>query len=288
MQYNSEIQNSFYRVKLKGAKFFSIGKSFLERDILCCHVGAFTGPQILIHGSIHAREYITTLLINRQIEFLIDKVKRGNLNLQVGGIYFIPMVNPDGVDIVFNGTKNITCEFVKQRINKILENVDKTLFKANANLVDLNVNFNADWGAGKLNRNVPASENYIGSTYESERETRVLKNFTEKIKPSATISYHSKGEVIYYKFKSSEKTIKQSRELAKLVSELTGYKIANQGSSSGGYKDYCMQKLNIPSLTLEVGSDELNHPLTKKDLPKILQQNIKLPLSILEKVLSMC
>lgn len=288
MQYNGEIQNSFYRVKLKGVKFFSIGKSFLERDILCCHVGSFSGPQILIHGSIHAREYITTLLINRQIEFLIDKLKHGNLDLQVAGVYFIPMVNPDGVDIVFNGTKNVKCEFVKERINNILENVDKSLFKANANLVDLNVNFNANWGGGKLNKTEPSSENFIGETFESERETRALINFTKKINPAFTISYHSKGEVIYYKFKSSEKTLKQAKELAKLASELTGYKIASQGSSSGGYKDYCMQKLNIPSLTLEVGSDELTHPLTKKDLPKILKQNIKLPLCILEKVLSMC
>lgn len=287
MQYNSEIQNSFYRAKLKGAKFFSIGKSFLGRDILCCHIGSTNGPQVLVHGAIHAREYITTLLINRQIEFLLERKKRGNLNLQVGGIYFVPMVNPDGVDIVFNGTKNIECDFIRERIENILKTTNKKLFKANANLVDLNVNFNAKWGEGKKNVLVPSSENFIGYKSESERETKALVSFVKKIKPSATISYHSKGEVIYYKFKSSEKTLKLARDLARVAKSLTGYKIVSQGSSSGGFKDFCMESLNIPSLTIEVGSDELTHPLTKKELPFILQQNLKLPIRMLEKVLSM-
>ncbi len=287
MQYNSEIQNSFYRAKLKGAKFFSIGKSFLGRDILCCHIGSMQGKQILVHGAIHAREYITTLLINRQIEYLLAKQKRGNLDLQVGGIYFIPMVNPDGVDIVFNGAENINCKLIKERVNKILEKSNKQLFKANANLVDINVNFDAKWGEGKHNKTVEGTENYIGAFCESENETKVLKTFTQKIKPSATVSYHSKGEVIYYKFKSDSLTLKEARSLAKLASAVTGYKIVSQGSSSGGFKDYCMEKLSIPSLTIEVGRDDLTHPLSKKDLPHILQQNLKLPLRILEKVLSL-
>jgi len=288
MQYNSEIQNSFYRANVKGAKFFSIGKSFLGRDILCCHIGSYSGQQILVHGAIHAREYITTLLINRQIEFLLEREKHGNLDLQVGGIYLIPMVNPDGVDIVFNGTENINCNYLKNRVNVIINKTDKSLFKANANLVDLNVNFDADWGKGKKNIKTPSSENFIGNKCESEKETQALVNFVKKIKPSATISYHSKGEVIYYKFKSDVKTLSDAKILARVAKNLTGYKIVSQGSSSGGFKDYCMEKLNIPSLTIEVGNDELRHPLTKKQLPLILQQNLKLPLRMLEKVLSMC
>lgn len=286
MQFNGEIQNSFYRVKLKGAKFFSIGSSFLGREILCCHIGSKSGPQILIQGAIHAREYITTLLINRQIEYLLNH--QNNINLSVGGIYFVPMSNPDGVDIVFNGTQNISCALVKERLNAILENSPKELYKANANLVDLNVNFNADWGKGKLNVTKPAPENYIGASFESERETRALVNFVKKIKPALTISYHSKGEVIYYKYKAEKQTLKNAHALANLASLITGYKTANQGSSSGGFKDYAMEKLSIPSLTIEVGSDELTHPLTKKNLPKIMQQNLKLPLAMLEKVLAMC
>ena len=80
---------------------------------------------------------------------------------------------------------------------------------------------------------------------------------------------------------------REARSLAKLASAVTGYKIVSQGSSSGGFKDYCMEKLSIPSLTIEVGRDDLTHPLSKKDLPHILQQNLKLPLRILEKVLSL-
>ena len=94
--------------------------------------------------------------------------------------------------------------------------------------------------------------------------------------------------VIYYKYKTEKQTLKNAQELANLASLITGYKTASQGSSSGGFKDYAMEKLNIPSLTIEVGSDELKHPLTKKQLPIILQQNLKLPLAMLEKVFAMC
>ena len=43
--------------------------------------------------------------------------------------------------------------------------------------------------------------------------------------------------------------------------------------SSGGFKDYCVSKLKIPSITIEVGNDCLNHPITKEHLPEIYLRN---------------
>jgi len=275
MWFSHEIQNAFYRAKLAGAKFFSIGSSTLGKHILCAHVGNKVGPQILVQAAIHAREHITTLLACRQIEYCLRNF-RG-----IGGIYFVPLLNPDGVDIAINGSKNLQgC--VKKKIDDALKYKDHRLFKANANLVDLNVNFDAKWGRGLSNVGAPSTENFIGMHPHSEAETRVITEFTKKIKPVFTISYHCKGEEIYYKFHQKRRVNKLHYAIAKLVAKQCGYPVKTPKGSVGGFKDYCVSKLNIPSVTIEVGSDSLTHPIGKESLQKILKEHARLPLVMLE------
>ena len=273
--YNSEIQNAFYRLQMKKIKFFSIGRTALGKHIMCTHLGNKNGKQIVVFGGTHAREYITTLLVCKMIEFY-SHVKFD------GGIYFIPLLNPDGVDICINGTENVDDEFIKNYLNEHVQNFSQ--FKANANLVDINVNFPARWGEGKKNVKEPNFENFIGFLPASENETRAVMSFLKKISPDAVISYHSKGEEIYYNFDQDKATMKQHFKLAKIAKELTGYKIKKLKGSVGGLKDWCIHVLKIPALTIEVGSDRLPHPIRKQNLPKIFQQNFKLPLLLFENI----
>ena len=60
---------------------------------------------------------------------------------------------------------------------------------------------------------------------------------------------------------------------AYLVSKCTRYKIVTGLESSGGYKDWCVEKLKIPAMTIEVGSDKLIHPIKKESLPQIYLEN---------------
>jgi len=62
--------------------------------------------------------------------------------------------------------------------------------------------------------------------------------------------------------------------IAKKFADSTGYKIKNVESvSSGGYKDWCVEKLKIPAITIEVGSDDLSHPISKENLSEIFEKN---------------
>ena len=62
--------------------------------------------------------------------------------------------------------------------------------------------------------------------------------------------------------------------IAERFSKSTGYIIKNpEKSSSGGLKDYVVQKLKIPSLTIEVGSDELSHPIGSESLMGIFERH---------------
>lgn len=200
-------------------------------------------PVIIATYGIHAREYITTCLALRQIE---DFDKFGKM----GTVYFIPAVNVDGIKKVLNG---------------------ESLYKANANGVDLNVNFDARWGSGLSNLKAKGSANFIGKYPFSEKESRALRDFTLSVKPDITLSYHSKGEEIYWYFFQKEK--ERDYKIAKAVSQLTGYTLRTIYGSCGGYKDWCIEKLKIPSLTIEVGSDYLSHPIGEEFLEGIYEKN---------------
>ena len=61
--------------------------------------------------------------------------------------------------------------------------------------------------------------------------------------------------------------------IANAVASVTGYKIKKTPLSAGGYKDWCIARLKIPSLTIEVGKDKLKHPLKKCALKDIYKKN---------------
>lgn len=232
-----------------------IGKSVKGKPIYFIKVSKTPSPVIVATYSIHAREYLTTLLAIKQIK---DFQKHGI----IGTIYFIPAVNPDGIEIA-------------QTINP--------LYKANARKVDLNVNFDADWGQGEKNVFLPNVENYVGQYPFSEPETQALRDFTLYVQPNLTLSYHTKGEEIYWEFDQSNELLIRDKVFANVISRSTGYPLVTVKGSVGGYKDWCIQTLKIPAFTIEVGNDKFSHPLTKKRLKKVYSQNKKVLLDLTEK-----
>lgn len=261
----------------EGLELFNVGKSTLGKNILATHIGSFDGTQIIIQGGIHAREYISTLLMVEQARYL-----NATTEITDGGIYFIFLTNPDGAEIVLDGINSVPCDITKQYLVLANNGFDFSRFKANINLVDLNTNFDADWGTGSQNVTCPNTENFIGFYPNSEREVRNLIDFTNRIKPALTISYHSKGEVIYYGFAGeSEQDIDRDRAIGEQLASLTGYNLLFTENSSGGYKDWCIQTLKIPAYTIEVGSESLEHPIGDENLSEIFAQNKDVPLTAL-------
>ena len=273
-----ELVNKILQLQEEGLEIFNAGKSVLGKNILATHVGDYSGTQILIQAGIHAREYITSLLLVEMARNL------HNTNaVKDGGIYFIFLTNPDGAELVLDGLNNIPCEITK---NYLLlansNNNDFSQYKANINLVDLNTNFNANWGKGSQNVKCPNTENFIGFYPESEREVKDLINFTLKNKPLLTISYHTKGNVIFWGFENqSEENQTRDYKIGEQLSELTGYPLVFTENSTGGFKDWCINSLKIPSYTIEVGDENVPHPIGEEYLPEIYQRNKDIPLTAL-------
>ncbi|MCQ2383129.1 MAG: peptidase, partial [Clostridia bacterium] len=145
-------------------------------------------------------------------------------------------------------------------------------WKANANGVDLNRNFDALWTDFKGNSQ-PSSELYKGIKPECEQESAAIGNLTREKEFDATISYHSHGNVIYWYFGQSGVLFDQTKSLADKVSKVTGYPLDSDYKSldPAGFKDWAIDKLHIPSLTIEIGADTSPIPLSQ--LPKAKEQN---------------
>ena len=256
---------------------FSVGKSVCGQDIICFKLGG-GNPKIIIQCAIHAREHITSFMGLKAISFL------SNFKF-TGTIYYIPCANPDGVRLALDGLKSTPKKY-HNKLLKINKSNNFLLYKANISGVDLNVNFDAKWAFGKQNIGKPAPSNYVGQNPNSESETKALIALTKKIKPHLTLSYHSKGEEVYYGFNHSQttKTPKNNNQKKHLqtICNLTDYKAVKIKGSSGGYKDWCVYRQNIPAYTIEVGSDMLNHPLPLDELDSIFEKNKYVPLALLK------
>ena len=273
----SDLLQEIDKFNILGVETGTIGDSALGQRIPYIFVGKKNEYSMIVQGAIHAREHITALLIVNQAKFL---VKRQNL-LMRGGIYFVPMANPDGVRLCQEGLGWIEDKKLRQRLREIAGGNDFSQWKANANGVDLNVNFDAKWAKGKENVFYPRFADYVGKAPESEAETQNLVRFTNSVNPVCTISYHTKGEVVFWRFNQPKAKLWHDYRLAKAIAGELGYKLGDGSGSAGGYKDWCIEKKGITAFTIEVGSDNYEYPYPYSDFLRIYRPNRDIPRRVL-------
>ncbi len=239
-----------------------IGYSAFSREIYAVKIGEGR-PTGIAQYAIHGREYCVAELAFAHYAYGISR----------GSCWLLPLVNPDGALLSEVGLSAAPRQNREKLFTWNNFSEDFSLWKANGRGVDLNVNFPARWGEGRKNVRAPASENYIGEAPFSERETLALKEFTEEIRPDYTVSYHTKGEEIYWYFYQPLADCAYDKRLALTLSEATGYPLARATGSVGGYKDWCIQRYKIPAFTVEAGRDCYAHPLSGEAKRDIIEKN---------------
>lgn len=257
-----------------------VGESEMKQQIPYVFVGKKNGNYMIVQGAMHAREHLTALLVVCLAKHL---VKNAHLTLD-GGIYFVPMANPDGVRLCQEGVGWVRDKQKKSNLLAINGSTDFSMWKANADGVDVNVNFDAHWGEGAQNGFFKSPKNYVGKFPFSAAESRALAEFTERIKPLVTLSYHLKGEEIYWEFGQTSHRRFRDKRYAEMIAKYTGYKLVELKGSVGGYKDWCVEKLKIPAYTIEVGNDSFEHPFPYEQLKVIVEQNLDLPRKLLNTI----
>ncbi|WP_143103203.1 M14 family metallocarboxypeptidase [Halolactibacillus miurensis] len=262
----------------------SVGTSLNGRDIPLVKLG-IGDTKITINGSHHAREWITTNLIMEQIDYYSSAyVNRTFLNgldirelLNNVSIYFVPMVNPDGVLLNQHGPAQFSNAQQLLSINN--NDNDFSSWKANSRGVDLNRQYPAGWNRITNNSIGPSSENYKGSAPLTEPESRAMYNFAKKHDFKTHVSYHSTGEVIYWSYNATGSLLRTSENIAKLISDETGYGLMYNSYiySNGGYTDWVIDSLKKPGFTIEISPFVANKPTPLSNFTRIWNQNKAIP-----------
>ena len=247
----------------------SVGRSAFGRHIVALRVG--DGKGILLFGGSHAREWCTVPVVLAAYRRYLAawQASRGDLP----GADFLPMVNPDGVELARRGLKSAP-PIVRPYLARINGGEDFSLWKANGRGVDPNVNFDAGWGKGKGNVFAPSPASYVGLYPSSERETTALVNLTLKQNYRGVLCYHCKGEVAYYGYRpidGREDLTRHSEKTARALCAEWGYTPLTSEGSHGGYKDwYALTHPDGVCLTVEVGKDDYPHPYPEGDIPRLI------------------
>ena len=253
----------------------SIGKSELGRDLPVLRIGREDAKyHVLLQGAIHGREHMTAWLLTAMAEFWLEN----NIGLYGDVCYhIIPMVNPDGVTISQTGRLNATQTAIyerdkAQKITGLSVWNYAVTWKANGLGIDLNRNFPATWELIG-DRTEPSSSMYKGEEPFSAAETRALRDYTYQYDFDATVSYHASGSIIYYEYGDMEPVNSLSKSLANAISNNTGYPLrVEESGSKGGYKDWVMGELGIPSVTIEIGFQQC--PLSKSEIYSVFFRNL--------------
>lgn len=242
-------------------RYSVIGETTLGEPIPMISKGSTGEGGVLLIGATHAREYITAPLLKA----LMDDYE-GDYHVDC-----VPILNIDGVRLCAEGLNELPLK-LRDRIALMRLNCGSTdfgLWKANARGVDLNVNCDAGWGEGEENVRYPSSENYIGPCPFSEQESYAVKRLIECGNYATVVCYHSKGEEVYYGYNGNYKY----KDEAKLVADALGYRLKRTPRSHGGIKDYFTLRTGRLGLTVEVGSDELSHPIDISHLEELKERH---------------
>lgn len=257
----------------------SIGNSVLGNKLYYFKIG--NGPkEVFYNASFHANEWITTPVLMKFIENFSNAFTNHTMIygydpreiFEQVTIYIVPMVNPDGVNLVTGAIKEDTVAYIQAKA--ISEDFPSIPFpdgwKANISGIDLNLQFPANWEQAKENKEKlgftrPAPRDYVGPAPLSAPESQAVYRFTKDHNFGLIIAYHTQGRIIYWKY--LDYNPEDAYYIGTQFSRSSGYALEETpyASAFAGYKDWFIQEYNRPGYTIEVGMGQNPLPISQFD-----------------------
>lgn len=287
---NLKDQISKIDTKYNNITITEIGKSQQNRNLYSLSLGKGV-KKIAIIAGVHGREGLTSLLTMKLIEeYLIYHQKNENFNeynlnklFDEITLIFIPMLNPDGIEIAVNGIKHLENKEFYIKANEGSHNFEH--WKANSRGVDLNKQFRADWEKTQSTES-PHFSDYKGPEPESELESRAIANLIRKENFATVLAFHHSGRVIYWYYNQKDKDLKRDKNLAEKISAINGYTLVNPADSdlhAAGFKDWFIKEFKKPGFTIEIGYKRKSEkPLPSDKLDLFFKENRYLILELAE------
>jgi len=258
----------------------SVGKSCENRDIWALKISDNPEvdekePAVLIMGAHHSREWISFEVPMATIKTLIEGYGKDDKLTQLVNereIWFVPMVNPDGV--VYSQEKEVYWRKNRRK------NADGSFG------VDPNRNYGYQWGnAGASND--PDSDLYHGPGPFSEPETQTIRDLAKREKFSADITFHSYSELILYPWSYTDSTSCEHHDLfAKFAGEMAAFNkytpevSADLYPSSGDTDDFMYGEMKSLSFTFELARTFIP---AASEISKICAANVPAVLHLIDK-----
>ncbi len=246
------------------------------------------GPRKVIYTAAHhANEWITALVLLKFGEELAQAIQNKGRIFDMDAaeiaekatIYMVPMVDPDGVDLVVGAIpeSNIQYEIAMGLAEQYPAIPFPEGWKANLLGVDLNLNYPAGWLQAREIKfsqgfTFPGPRDYVGRAPLNQLETQALGGYTDFLDPALVLAYHSQGKEIYWSFGDYE--VPGARELGEIFARVSGYTLTAPppNSSYAGYKDWFIQNFRRPGYTIEVGMGQ--NPLPLSQFSEIYRDNL--------------
>ncbi|MEY9865589.1 g-D-glutamyl-meso-diaminopimelate peptidase [Peribacillus sp. B2I2] len=228
---------------------------------------------IMLVGSHHGREWLSSKILMSMLEDYAAAYRAGkpvegypSRSLDEVSIWFIPMLNPDGVSIQQGDLSNLNIleKASVWKMNRYSKNWSR--WKANAKGIDLNRQYPAGWKEVMSHETKPTYQFYKGEQPLEAAEVKALAEFTREIDPLIAVSYHTSGREIFWHYKNKRENMARDYGIAKKTSELTGYELTfpEKEAVGSGFTDWFITEFSRPGMTIELSYlvDETNPPLT--------------------------
>lgn len=274
------------RAKYPFLEVFYYGQSVLGKKLPYIRLGR--GPKTVFYSAtIHANEWINSIVFMKFIEdFCESYVQNENLRgfnireiFDNTTIYLAPMLNPDGVDLVTGVMSQSLPAY--QEAMRISENYPSIPFpdgwKANIRGIDLNLQFPAEWERAREIKfaqgfTSPAPRDFVGFGPLTEPEALSAYNFTLENNFRLILSYHTQGEVIFWRYLNYEP--EEAEAIGQRFAEVSGYTLIDEveTNSFAGYRDWFISTYMRPGYTFETGLGV--NPLPISQFEKIYNDNL--------------